>query len=125
MARVTEEQVKEIIDTALTNEEVAPVLALANTLVTDLLTNEGYSDTMLAAIEQLLGAHFVAIRDPQIVEENHGDAKTKYGGKTDTGFGYTSFGQQAMVMEYKGILKAASLSKGAATMTTLDYDDGS
>ena len=69
MARATEAEVKEIIETDRTDEQVTPFLKAANLLVTDVLTGLGYSDDLLKEIERWLAAHFVAIRDPRMTKE--------------------------------------------------------
>jgi len=117
--RATEAEVKEIIDTALTAEEITPFLNSANVVVTDVLTNEGYGTSLLKQIEMWLAAHFVAIRDPRIAKEKLGDADATYQGKTGLGLNYTSYGQQVMLMEHHGKLAEISSGKGSAEVMVI------
>lgn len=118
-ARATEEMVKNIIDTDLTNEQITPFLTAANTMVTDLLLGESYSVTTLQEIERWLAAHFVAVRDPQITKEKIGDAQVAYEGKTDMGLNSTRYGQQVMVLEHHGILTRLMSGKRSAEVKTI------
>lgn len=103
--RATETEVKEIINTDLTEDQITPFLKSANILVTEVLSDEGYSDNLLKEIERWLAAHFVAIRDPQIAREKIGDVDVIYHGKSDLGLNHTPYGQQAMIMDYNGKLQ--------------------
>jgi len=118
--RSTEEEVKKIIDTALTNEQVTPFLRMANRLVTDVLTNEEYGADLLADIECWLAAHFLsAARDPQIQAEKTGDGNWKYHGKSGLGLNFTPYGQQVMMLEHHGVLAQISSSKGSMSIKAL------
>lgn len=112
MARTTEEAVKDVIDTSLTNEEITPFLQAANRLVTDKLTGLGYSSEMLQEIETWLTAHFVAIRDPQILKEKIGENDVTYTGKSGFGLDATTYGQQVQLLDHKGVLASLSKQKG-------------
>lgn len=118
-ARATEAMVKKIIDTDLTDEQVTPFLAAANTMVTDLLLDENYSATTLQEIERWLAAHFVAVRDPQVTTEWIGDAKAQYEGKTGMGLSSTRYGQQVTVLEHHGILARVASGKRPAEVKTI------
>lgn len=118
-ARATEPMVKEIIDTDLTNEEITPFLAAANTMVTDLLLSESYGVTTLKEIERWLAAHFVAVRDPQITQEKTADAQATYEGKTGMGLNSTRYGQQAMLLDHHGILARVASGKRPAEVKTI------
>ena len=119
MARVTEAEVKKILSTTLTNEEITPFLMAANVLVTDILTDESYAEAMLKEIERWLAAHFVAIRDPQISKEKIGDVDATYQGKTSLGLNHTSYGQQVMILDHHGKLAEIAQSKGPAEVKTI------
>ena len=119
MARATEAEVKEIIDTELTDEQVTPFLRAANLLVTEVLSDEGYGTSLLAEIERWLAAHFVAIRDPRISKEKIGDADATYQGKTGLGLNHTSYGQQVMILDVHGKLAEIAESKGPAEVKAI------
>lgn len=119
MARTTEAEVKKIIDTALTDDQVKPFLISANILITDILLDEGYSIDLLKEIEKWLAAHFVAIRDPQVMKEKIGEVDAAYQGKTGLGLNYTSYGQQVMLLEYHGKLAEIAQGKGPAEVKVI------
>jgi len=119
MAKATEAEVKEILQTTLTDEEITPFLAAADALVTDVLADEGYADSLLKEIKRWLTAHFVAIRDPQVSKEKIGDVDATYQGKTSLGLNHTSYGQQVMVLDHHGKLAEIAQSKGPAEVKTI------
>jgi len=117
--RATEAEVKAIIDTDRTVEQVTPFLKVANLLVTDMLTDQEYSDSLLKEIERWLAAHFVAIRDPRTVREKIGEAEDTYQGKFGEGLSGTSYGQQVMLLDYKGVLAEITAAKGSAELKAI------
>lgn len=119
MARATEGDVKQIIDTDLTSDQINPFLTAADVLVTAVLSGENYGNEVLKEIVRWLAAHFVAIRDPQIAQEKIGDVNAVYQGKTGLGLNHTSFGQQVMILDYHGKLAAISSSKGPAEVKAI------
>ena len=119
-ARATEAMVKQIIDTDLTDEQVTPFLAVANKMVTDLLSGESYSTEMLLEIERWLAAHFVSVRDPQVTQEKIGDVQATYEGKTGMGLKSTRYGQQAIEIEHHGILAQVASGKRPAEVKAID-----
>lgn len=120
MARGSEEQVKQIIDTTLTVEQVHPFLEAANSLVTELYGSDTiYAEKHLQQIEIWLAAHFVALRDDRISKEKIGDANVEYEGKTGMGLNFTRYGQQVMVLDHQGKISAAMSGKRAATIEAI------
>lgn len=110
--RVSEKQVKEIIDTELTESEIKPFVITANKLVTATLANEDYSDDILQEIELYLAAHFVAIRDPRVKSETVGQVSVSYHGQSGMGLEHTPQGQQVLLLDYNGVLRKALETKG-------------
>lgn len=119
--RCTEIEVKEIIDTTLTENEIAPFITAANLIVTGILTGSGLLSAQLKEIERWLTAHFVAIRDPRISAEKTEGASATYQGKTDMGLDHTSYGQQVKLLDTTGAL--ANLGKRKASVETLNFLD--
>lgn len=117
--RATEAEVKEIIDTDITVGQVTPFLKAANLLVTNVLTDQEYSADLLKEIERWLAAHFVAIRDPRTTKEKIGQAEDTYQGKFGEGLSGTSYGQQVMLLDYKGVLAELSATKGGAEVKAI------
>jgi len=99
--RVTDVEVKEIIDTTVTT---TPFVAIANILVDKYLSGHGLSDALLKEIERWWSAHLVAIRDMRPHAEKIGDTSINYQGKTDMGLNCTLYGQQLLTMDPTGIL---------------------
>ena len=113
MARITEAEVKEIIDTSITSSLVA-FIAAASSMVEDELVGKGLSATRLKEIERYLSAHFVSVKDVsqgQVVSEKIGDAQIDYkqfaaGKALDS----SRYGQMAILLDTSGTL--ASIGKG-------------
>jgi len=114
MPRATETEVKEIIKTTLTVEDVTPFLSAANTVVTDSLSGEGYGTETMKQIELWLAAHFLAARDPRRSRTKIGAGDDTYEGKTGMGLNSTSYGQRVMMLDHHGVLAALSSSKRPA-----------
>lgn len=119
MLRATEAEVKEIIDTTLTDEQITPFLNSANVLIADVLSDEGYGAATLKEIERWLAAHFVAIRDPRVAKEKIGDVDAAYHGKSGLGLNHTPYGQQVMILDHHGKLAEISAAKGPAELKVI------
>lgn len=122
MSRCTGAEVKEILDTALTESEIAPFITAANLIVTDMLSSSALSTAMLKEIERWLAAHFVAIRDPRISREKTEEAEATYHGKSDMGLNHTPYGQQVKVLDTTGTM--ANLGKRKASVEVLNFLNG-
>jgi len=68
-ARVTAEQVMEIISTSLTEDQVNAFINMANTVVDERLIDQNLGSDLLMQIELLLSANFVSLRDPRAQQE--------------------------------------------------------
>lgn len=119
MARVTESDVKAIVPTTLSEEQVTPYLCTAHTLIDSILGSAGYSESELGMIETWLAAHFVAVRDPAVKSETIGDASATYHGQSGMGLEFTPYGQQVLMLEYKGTFAELSNTKIAAELKVL------
>ena len=123
MPRVTGAEVKEIIDTTLTEVQIAPFITAANLTITDMLgASTVLSSDQLKEIERWLAAHFVAIRDPRISREKTEEAEATYHGKSDMGLDHTPYGQQVKMLDTTGTL--TNLGKRKASAKILDFIDG-
>lgn len=119
MARTTESEVKSICGTSLTDEQITPFLCTANSMITNILAGLEYGDDELEQFELWLAAHLVSVLDPSVSREKIGETDTVYDGKTDMGLKFTRFGQQLMVMEYKGKFSSLQNSRGSASLEVL------
>jgi hypothetical protein len=120
MARVTDEEVKEIISTSL---DTTAFITAANLIVSEFLDSSGLTDAHLKEIERWLAAHLVAIRDPKVLSEAIGDAQATYEvGILGRGLNFTSYGQQVLILDTTG--KLASVGKREAKIETIQFDLG-
>lgn len=120
--RCTGIEVLEILDTALTENEIAPFITASNLVVTDMLGSSSLSTAMLKEIERWLAAHFAAIRDPRISKENTEEAGATYHGKSDMGLDHTPYGQQVRLLDTTGTM--TNLGKRKASVEVLNFLDG-
>lgn len=114
--RVTEAEVKQIVPTTLTDEQVTPYLCSANRLIEGVLVGLGYEESELALIELWLAAHLVSVRDPAVASETIGAVSATYHGKSGMGLEHTPYGQQVLFFEYKGTFKALADGRRSAEM---------
>lgn len=104
MALVTDEEVKQLIDT---ERDMTPFIDIADLIVSEQLATSGLSSARLKQIELYLAAHYAAIT------EERGSLKSiKVGEATDTfdtqagqGLKLTRYGQQAISLDTSGTLK--------------------
>lgn len=123
MARVTSNEVKELI---ATSETITAQINAANVLVTEKVAPAGtITADHLKEIERWLAAHFVATSiERQAGKEKIGDTAVEYVGFNNAGLqglGLTSYGQQALLLDTTGTL--AALGKRKARMDTIDAID--
>ena len=113
-SRVTPAEVKEILDTSLTDSAITAFIDAASVTVTDLLgENSAASDlsnAQLKEVERWLTAHLIAsTRERQVAKENAGQAGVTYDGRTGLGLDSTLYGQQVKLLDTTGTL--ANLEK--------------
>lgn len=101
--RIQPGAVKKIMEFDPYIEDLAPFIAVAEELVTEICAPAGYTSDRLCLIETWLAAHFVAIRDPRYLSEQIGAANaTIQSGQMGMNLSLTTYGQQAMLMDTKG-----------------------
>jgi hypothetical protein len=110
MIRVTDKEVREILDTDITN--LAPFIRVASNLVERHLLTAGLTAAELKEIERWLAAHFTCAMDPRAARETVGDTSVTYEGQTAMGLDATRYGQMAKTLDPSGVL--ATLGKGRA-----------
>ena len=118
MARVTDAEVKDIIDTSLTT---TVFITAANLIVDEHLKGKDLSETELKEIERWLAAHFVAVRDKRAQSETVGSAHVSYANAYDMGLDFTEYGQMAKVLDGSGTL--AKLGQKVAGFTMISETD--
>lgn len=111
MARVTDTEVKEIIETDLNTN---PFINTANVMVNKYLVGQECMDAAtLKEVELYLAAHFTTMRERQLESEKVSRATDKYLGKADMGLDFSQYGQTAMLLDCSG--KLASLNQRKVT----------
>lgn len=112
-ARVTPQEVKEIIATALTDPVLNACINTAHAIIDANLTAMGSASALLTEIELWLSAHFVAIREPKAKQKSvAGEYSVTYEkGDPGTGFSATTWGQQALALDFTGTLASMGLKK--------------
>lgn len=124
--RVIPQEVKQIIDTSLTDPRIETFISSANAVVTDLLSGAGYTEEKLKTVELWLTAHFIASTvERQIKAEQTGQARVDYEGRTWKGLDGTTYGQQVMLLDTSGML-VQRIGKRIASMyaiTSFEYED--
>lgn len=114
MARVTDAEVKTIIQTTL---DTTPFINTATLIVDEDLAGSGLSTSRLREIELYLAAHFVTLREKQVTEEKLGDASNKYLGEVELYLDASIYGQQVKVLDTSGILSNIGKAQSYITIT--------
>ena len=125
--RVSADEVKEILDTTLTDSAIEAFIGAANLTVTKILGDEDLTDDELKEIERWLTAHLIACtRERQIMKEAVGQASVTYAGVTKTGLDATLYGQQVKLLDTTGLLaqQESDLGKRQASIYAVtSFDD--
>lgn len=118
MARVTDEEVRKIINTNIT--DISAFITAANLLVTNKLGDSDLDDDTLKQIELWISAHAVTIQDrsESLAEKEVDEAKEKYTGKFGMGLNSTKYGQMAIDLDTTKILRADIVVKRKAFFET-------
>lgn len=112
MPRTSELSVAEILLEDLSSgDSLVAFIDTASALVTEVCAPQGYSDTILELIERWLAAHFYCIAKPQVVSEKVGQGENTFQQKVDLNLNQTRYGQQALILDYKGSLSEISEGK--------------
>jgi hypothetical protein len=119
------------IDGPLVYPDLTPCIAAANTLINAVVFIDGTTTSSagrppisgdkatLIQLETMMAAHYYQVFDQPFTSTSKGGASGSFqNAAKGTGFGFTKWGQQAMALDYSGILKA--IENGAfAGMTWL------
>jgi hypothetical protein len=109
-ARVNVNDVKDVIQTELTDGQLWAFITTAHQLVVDRVQGKGLSEATMTQIEQYLAAHFVSLRDPRVkMEKIGGEYQASYQiGDLGEGLASTVYGQTALALDSTGTLTQAS-----------------
>lgn len=117
--RVTEEQVKELIET---DKSVSIFINSANVIVNNYLSGRGLPEDILKQIELYLSAHFVAVSIAGMLRaETVGSVKEEYEESDSAGFSNTRYGRQAVSFDTSGTLKNLGKQKAYIQFIYRDY----
>ena len=108
MPRVTPTEVREIIDTKLTDARIEIFITGATTLVNNKLVGKGLDDPTLKEIERWLSAHNIAANiDRQVIHEEagRGAAVQKFSDIFGQYLLSTTYGQTAITLDPTGTLE--------------------
>ena len=101
--RVTATEVKEIIETDITDSTIDVYITSANALVNKALGTSSLGTALLKEIERWLTAHMIAsTKERQTKKEEAGTAKVEYTGDYGEGLASTSYGQMVMGLDTTG-----------------------
>ena len=122
--RVTATEVKQILDTDLTDPVIEVFINAANLTVTDALgSSTVLSSDQLKEIERWLTAHLIAsTRDQQIQEDTIGKSKVVYQGRTAMGLDATFYGQQVKILDTSGVLVGSAGKRKATVYAATSFD---
>lgn len=108
MPRVNANEVKEIIDTELTDSRIQAFILGANELVTHHLGDD-LEESLLKEIERWVAAHFMTSFERQAIEEKAGPVEQKFSDVFGMGLESSTYGQTAKSLDPTG--KLAVLGK--------------
>lgn len=104
---VDRDDVRLVIDTSLTDDQVDRMLITAENIITthiDPLSSPDVTVTVRSDIKVWLAAHFCAVRDRRVREDSADGVRTVFEGKVDLGLDSTIYGQQARMVDPTGML---------------------
>jgi hypothetical protein len=137
MARTTSNAVKSILLEDYDSEaepSLTPFIDTANALTSRLATKAAASGEILTTaelelVERWLAAHFYVVSDSKYAENTTADAEAVYQGKTEMGLEASTYGQQALALDWTGVLVALSrhhrahgMWLGSTVREASDYD---
>lgn len=109
--RTTDTEVRQIIETD-TSIDLIPFITVASSMVTELCTdsngNEVHGTERMTLIETWLAAHFYAIRDMRLAEQNLSfmEYSESYQYKVGLNLQVTMYGQQVLILDTSGAFAA-------------------
>lgn len=123
--RVEAADVKEILDTSLTDATIETFISAASMTVSKYLDGvSSLTALQLKEIERWLAAHLIACsREKQVKSEAAGDASVSYQGVTGSGLDATLYGQQVKLLDTSGILAAQVGRRAASIYAVTSFDD--
>lgn len=117
--RVDPVDVREIMETSLTDIQLEAFTMAATLLINEKLSSSGLSDDLLFEIERWLTAHFATSREKLTTSESMGGASDSYAVQIGLGLNGSFYGQQVKLLDSSGILAGLDERKKRATLEWL------
>jgi hypothetical protein len=109
MTYTTPDAVASVVE-VLSGDDLSAHIEFATLIVSESLSDCGYSEARMEMIERYLAAHSYACYRTRIVEETIGRSTTKYANNATMGLAATVYGQQAMVLDTCQVLSTQDLA---------------
>jgi len=106
MARVTEEQVKQVAGAEDEDADASQAIEVATLLTTEELSSAGLSEARLQQVELYLAAHFLTLttREGPLASQTVDNSSERYHNIYTAGLRSSRFGQQAVLLDTSGVL---------------------
>lgn len=108
MSRVTPAEVKEILETDLTDPQIQSWIDIASKVIDRYAAQCALADSdTLAMLEKLLTAHYISAvveRDKSLTARSFGDSSESYMAVSGEGLKASPYGQQMLALDPCGIL---------------------
>lgn len=112
--RITETDVRAIMETGLEDQEILAIIGVANRIITEDLASAGLSTSRLKDIESYLTAHLISIgKERQALTERINDIWITYQGDFEFSNSLltTTYGQMVVMLDTSGILGRSGKQK--------------
>lgn len=118
--RTSATEVKQIIDTDLSDPVVDAYIAAATALVDEVYEGDSsISDALQEEVERWLTAHLIAAtRERQLASASAGPASVKYQGVTGKGLESTLYGQMVITLDSTGRFASLGLKRASISAIT-------
>ena len=128
--RTSISDVKNVMETSLTDAQITAFITTANAMVYAYLDGKGLSDTLLTHIETYVAAHLVTLRDRRSASESADGVSFAYEGDIGQGLDSSTYGQTAQTLDTTGTLGSLGaddripwIARAGSERTNIDYDD--
>jgi hypothetical protein len=124
--RVTPEEVKEIIDTTVSESSIEAFITAANATINALLGSSSLTVVQLREIERWLTAHLITCaKERTIRSETAGQADITYETQPlGKGLDASLYGQQVRLLDTTGILASVAVGMQKVSMYTITSFEG-
>lgn len=124
MARTSESEVKDILDTNLDNTSLSAWIEVANELVDDIAAaDSSLTTSRLTKLEKLAAAHLASSQDQRFESASSESRSVQYQGETGMGFKGTKHGQAALALDPTGTLANSHLPSASVSVPDVKTSD--